>query len=100
LVWEEDEGTVCCHAFCEAVHEWLCLDVEVTKHGIRAPAAKELDFVFVDIGAQKSHGSTSAEAAGFDVFCGKPREASPRTRTAARRAFVMCAGRTRSHWVV
>jgi len=33
-------------------------------------------------------------------FVEKPRVASPRTRTAARRAFVMCAGRTRSHWVV
>ena len=71
MVWEEDEGTMCCHAFCEAVHEWLRLDVEVTKHGVRSPAAKQLDFVFVNIGAQKSHGPTSAEAAGFDVFCGK-----------------------------
>ena len=62
---------MCCHAFCESVHESLCLDVEVTKHGIRSPAAKQLDFVFVNIGAQKSHGPTSAEAAGFDVFCGK-----------------------------
>jgi len=34
LVWEEDERTMCCHAFCEAVHEWLRLDVEVAKHGV------------------------------------------------------------------
>ena len=59
------------HALRKAVHEGLRLDVEIAKHVIRTPAAEQLDFVLVDIGAQKSHGTPSAEAAGFNFFCGK-----------------------------
>ena len=43
------------------------LDVEVSEHGIRAPASGELDDICVNTGAQEGHGTGGAQRARFDV---------------------------------
>ena len=46
----------------------LChgLDMEVAEHGIRFPAAKKLNGVFVNLGAQEGSGTTGTEATSAD----------------------------------
>jgi len=55
------------HAFSKVAHDGLCLDVEVAEHGIRAPLAKELDDVVVDMRTEERHGSGGMEGAGGNV---------------------------------
>ena len=52
------------HALGEVGGDSVGLDAEVAEHGIRFPAAKELDGILVDASAQEGRGSAGAEAAG------------------------------------
>ena len=42
------------------------MDPKVAQHGVRLPAAQELDGVGVDIGAKKGRGSARAQGVGGD----------------------------------
>ena len=59
------------HGRGERGHEGGGLDVEIAKHGIRAPATDEANEVGVDLGAEESHGAARAEGAGLDIGGGE-----------------------------
>ena len=52
------------HAGREIAHEGLGLDMEISEHLVRLPAAKEADAITVNIGAKESHCASSAEGPG------------------------------------
>jgi hypothetical protein len=43
-----------------------CLGMEVVKHGVRAPAAKEADNVSVNVATQHGHGTSCLKAVTSD----------------------------------
>ena len=49
-------------------HEGIGLEMQVSEHLVRAPAADEFDNIRVDLAAEKCHGTTGAEGAGGDVL--------------------------------
>jgi len=59
------------HAGDKLVDKWPGLDEEVTEHGVRFPAAQEVDHVWVNVSAEEGHGPTSSKGAGRDVVGGK-----------------------------
>ena len=59
------------HAGGEVTDEWGGLKVEVSKHGVGAPAADHLDYVWVDASAEERHGAARAERACGDVVGGE-----------------------------
>ena len=52
------------HTLGEVAGMGCCLDAKVAEHGVRHPAAKELDVVAVDSGAQKGGGASRAQRFG------------------------------------
>ena len=55
------------HGGCEAVHDGLGLDVEISKHLVRPPAADEAQPITIDAGTQKRHGAAGPRRADGDV---------------------------------
>ena len=62
----EGEVAVGEHALGEVVVVGVSSDAEVTEHGVRFPAAEEVDDVGVDVGAEEGSGSAGAEAASAE----------------------------------
>jgi hypothetical protein len=56
------------HEAGEVVHDWLCLEMEVTKHFIGPPAANQADDIGVNAGNKEGHGTAHMSRAGHDVF--------------------------------
>jgi len=48
------------HESSERCNYWKGLDVEVPEHLIRAPPAKQADFISIDIGTKEGHGAAGA----------------------------------------
>ena len=64
------EGPVEKHSGRKIAHDRFCLDVKVSEHLVRAPAAQELNDVCVNLGTEESHGARCAERSSRNV-CGK-----------------------------
>ena len=62
-LWGEGARAVVWHELGEVVGNGGCLDAQVAEHGIREPAAEELDGVAVDASAKESGGTARAERA-------------------------------------
>jgi hypothetical protein len=69
LVGRGAEGVVAVqnHRLGMVMHDGECRDVKVSEHGVRLPAADELNEVLVDSGNQKGNGATRAERLGSDM---------------------------------
>ena len=65
-VGREGEVAVGEHALGKIVVVGVSSDTEVTQHGVRLPAAEELDDVGVNVGAEEGSGSVGAEAASAE----------------------------------
>ena len=50
LIWDEAVGAGVEHPLGVVAHKWCSLDVKVSKHFIRAPAADEADDIEVHLG--------------------------------------------------
>ena len=59
-------GAIVKHALGECMGLSHGLDTEASEHGIRFPAAQELNGVFVNLSAQEGGGTTWMEAASAD----------------------------------
>ena len=64
------------HPFREAVQEGLRLNVEVSEHLVRPPAAEETDGVGVDLGAEECICASGAKATCRDVGWEEPKRRS------------------------
>ena len=62
--WREGVGAVVEHELSIVVGMRGSLNAQVAKHGIRLPAAKELDGILVDTGTKESCGSTRPQGPG------------------------------------
>ena len=67
MVGVKREGTVSDHTGRKIAHDWFRLDVEITKHFVRAPTANEADEVGVNFGTKECHGIGSAKRTYRDV---------------------------------
>ena len=64
VVRKESEVATMEHLGRKVAHDRFRLDMEVAKHFIRAPAAKEADAVGVHIGAKECHCASSPKGPG------------------------------------
>ena len=67
---EQCEGTSFQHVTREVVHDWFGLDVEIAKHLITSPMAKETDNIRIHMGraAKEGHCTCCSEGTSADVF--------------------------------
>ena len=75
---EGREAAAVHHSSSQVAHCGVGLQVKVSEHGPRVPAAKEADAVAVDARAEQGHGAGSAKTAnrnGFGVDAVKHKEA-------------------------
>ena len=57
-----DERVLCLqHLACKEAHHWLCRQVEVAQHLVRAPTTKKTDDVRVNVGNKQSSGARGSE---------------------------------------
>ena len=59
------------HNPAEIPDEGKGLGMQVSKHGVRMPAAHQANGVGIDAGAEESHGAASPEAVGIDIGWGE-----------------------------
>ena len=59
------------HEPTEVPNEGKGLSMQVSKHGVRMPAADQANCVGVDVAAEESHGAAGPEAAGIDIGGGE-----------------------------
>ena len=71
LVRDKNIVTALEHAIGKALHDWLSLQVQVTKHCVALPAANETDGVTVDLGVEQRHCAASTKGACADITFGK-----------------------------
>ena len=55
------------HFFCQVLHGWNGLEVEVPEHFIGPPPSEEADDVRVHVGTEEGRGPTGACAAGREL---------------------------------
>ena len=56
------------HVLCKALHDRLCLEVQIMVHGVTLPPANEANGVRVDVRVEEKPGSACMEGAGTDVL--------------------------------
>jgi len=61
------KGTALEHFAGKVPHHGFGLDVEITKHFVRAPTSNKANRVRVDLGAHERHGASGTEAARCNV---------------------------------
>ncbi len=86
------------HQACTVSHYWLCLDVQVSEHNIRAPAAEQLN-KSVSTLAHSSAKTPPARRALTLISFGRKPTLGPWRVTSTRRAVTL-AGETPDHCCV
>ena len=60
LIGDQSIRTSCEHALGEGIHNWGGLEMQVSEHLVRAPAAEKSNDIGIDIGTKEGVGAGSA----------------------------------------
>ena len=67
VIWDESVRSRGEHAAGVISHQWVCLNVEIAKHLVRAPTADEADDVGIHLGKKERRRTSGAKATGRDL---------------------------------